>query len=60
MTSYQPTTPRSDAMVRPDCPACSAPMRLFGIESSDLPDLDLLSFECPNCLHIEAKLGKAD
>jgi hypothetical protein len=32
-------------------------MRLFGIEPNK-PGFELLSFECPSCLHIETKLGK--
>jgi hypothetical protein len=34
-------------------------MRLFGIEPG-AAGLELLSFECPNCLRIETKLGKAE
>jgi predicted RNA-binding Zn-ribbon protein involved in translation (DUF1610 family) len=60
MTTYQPATAHSDAIVRPDCPKCGTGMRLFGIEATSAPDLELLSFDCPSCLHIETKLGKAD
>jgi predicted RNA-binding Zn-ribbon protein involved in translation (DUF1610 family) len=58
MITYQPATPHSDAIERPDCPKCGSRMRLFGIEA-DAPGLELLSFECPNCRHIETKIGNA-
>lgn len=59
MSIYQPATPHSDSIVRPDCPKCSTRMRLFGIEPNK-PGFELLSFECPGCHHIETKLGKID
>ena len=57
MTTYQPATPHSDAIVRPSCPKCGTGMRLFGIEA-DSPGYELHSFECPRCNHIEAKREK--
>ena len=50
----EPATPRN-----PNCPKCGTGMRLFGIEP-DAPGLELLTFECPKCLHIETKLAKID
>lgn len=60
MTTYQPATPHSDSIVRPDCPKSSTGMRLFGIEATNAVDVELLSFECPSCHHIEVKLGKTE
>lgn len=61
MITYQPKTPHSDAIPRPDCPQCGTQMRLFGIEAApDSPGQELLSFECPTCLHIDARLGKSE
>lgn len=57
MTTYQPATPHSNSIVRPDCSKYGTGMRLFGIEP-DKPGLELLSFECPGCQHIETMLGK--
>ena len=57
MTTYQPATPHSDSIERPDCPKCKQRMRLFGIES-EKPGFELLSFECPACHHIATALGK--
>jgi len=34
-------------------------MLLFGIEVQE-PDLELLSFDCPRCQHIETKRRKSD
>ena len=59
MITYQPATPHSDLIQRPGCPKCGSVMRLFGIEA-DAPGLELHSFECPSCRHIETKIGKAE
>ncbi len=32
MTTYQPRTPHSDSIKRPDCAKCGTLTRLFGIE----------------------------
>jgi len=40
--------PTSNSTIRPNCPQCQTPMRLFGIESED-PGHELHSYECPNC-----------
>jgi hypothetical protein len=58
MTTYQPATPHSNSIKRPDCSKCETGMRLFGIEP-DGPRYELHSFECPKCHHIEAKRGKS-
>jgi hypothetical protein len=34
-------------------------LRLFGIEP-ERPGYELLSFECPNCHHIQTEIGKAE
>lgn len=57
MTTFQPARPHSDSITRPECPKCSTAMRLFGIEP-EAPGFELLSFECPKCLHIAVKQGK--
>jgi endogenous inhibitor of DNA gyrase (YacG/DUF329 family) len=52
MIVYQLVTPRPNSTIRPNCPECQTPMRLFGIESED-PGHELRSYECPNCQRIE-------
>jgi hypothetical protein len=63
MTTYEPATPHSDSIIRPACSKCGAAMQLFGIEATieatDDPAFDLYSFECPNCQHIDTRLGNA-
>ena len=59
MTTYQPATPHSDSVVRPNCPKCRTRMLLFGIEPQR-PGYELLSFDCPKCQHIETRVGKAE
>jgi hypothetical protein len=58
MTTYQPATPHSDAIKRPDCSKCGTTMRLFGIEA-ERPGYELHSFACPTCEHIQIEIGKA-
>jgi hypothetical protein len=43
MTTYQPRTPHSDPIKRPDCSKCGTLTRLFGIEPAK-PGFELLSF----------------
>jgi ribosomal protein S27E len=57
MTTYQPATPHSDSIKRPNCAKCGTKTRLFGIEP-ERPGQELLSFECPNCKHIQTAIGK--
>jgi hypothetical protein len=57
MTTYQPRTPHSDAIKRPDCSACGALTRLFGIEP-EKPGYELHTFHCPKCNHIETLAAK--
>ena len=57
MTKYQPATPHSDSIERPNCPKCGTKMRLFGIEA-ERPGYELHSFECPKCNHIQTAIGK--
>jgi hypothetical protein len=59
MTTYQPATQHSNAIVRPSCSKCGAPMLLFGIEP-EKPDHEVWSFDCPNCNHIETVIGKSE
>ena len=58
MTTYRPVTPHSDSIERPGCPKCGTKMRLFGIEP-ERPGYELHSFECPQCRHIEIKVGES-
>jgi len=58
MTTYQPATPHSNAIVRPACPKCGTAMLLFGIEA-DGSGFELQSFDCPKCQHIEVVRGKS-
>ena len=57
MTKYQPATPHSDSIERPNCLKCGTKMRLFGIEP-ERPGYELHSFECPKCNHIQTAIGK--
>jgi hypothetical protein len=57
MTTYQPRTPHSDAIKRPDCSKCGTLTRLFGIEL-EKPGYELHTFACPKCNHIETAIGK--
>ena len=59
MTIYQPATAHSDAIVRPFCAKCKTRMRLFGVEAESF-GYEVQSFECPNCHHIEARIGKSE
>jgi hypothetical protein len=59
MTRYQPATPHSDSIKRPDCSKCGTGMDLFGIEAES-PGKELLSFECPNCQNIETRIGNSE
>jgi hypothetical protein len=58
MTTFQPATAHSNAIKRPHCPKCGTAMLLFGIEP-EKPGFELLSFDCPQCRHIEVAVGKA-
>ena len=57
MTTYQPATPHSNSIVRPNCERCKTLTRLFGIEPAE-PGFELLTFVCPACDHIEVRQGK--
>jgi hypothetical protein len=57
MTIYQPRTPYSDSIKRPDCSKCGTQTRLFGIEP-ERPGYELHSFECPKCHHLETAIGQ--
>ena len=59
MTIYQPATPHSDSIERPNCSECGTAMLLFGIEPES-PGNELRSFECPKCHNIETRIGKAE
>jgi hypothetical protein len=59
MTRYQPATPHSNSIKRPDCSKCGTAMLLFGIEAES-PDRELLSFECPQCQNIETRSIKSE
>ena len=48
MTNYQPATPHSNSIARPNCSKCGTATLLFGIEP-DKPDHELWSFDCPRC-----------
>jgi len=57
MTIFQPATPHSNSIKRPDCTECGTPTLLFGIEP-ERPGYELITFECPKCKHIETAVGK--
>jgi predicted RNA-binding Zn-ribbon protein involved in translation (DUF1610 family) len=58
MTTYQPRTPQSDAIKRPDCPDCGMRMNLFGIEP-EKPGHELYTFACPSCAAVQTAVGKS-
>ena len=50
MTKFQPATPYSDAVKRPDCPRCGTRMMLSRIAPvRDKPDHCKHTFECAKC-----------
>ena len=59
MTTYQPTTPHSNSISRPNCSKCGTATLLFGIEP-EKPGHELWSFDCPKCNHIETVIGKSE
>ena len=59
MTKYQPATPHSNSIKRPNCSKCGTAMFLFGIEPES-PGRELLSFECPQCHNIETRIAKSE
>lgn len=48
MTKYQPATPQTDALRRPECPKCGQRMMLSRIEP-DSPGYERRTFECARC-----------
>jgi len=58
MTHYQPATPHSNSISRPNCSKCGTATLLFGIEA-EKPGYELWSFDCPKCNHIETVIGKS-
>ena len=58
MTTYQPRSPHSDSIKRPDCPDCGARMDLFGIEP-EKPGHELYTFVCPRCAAVQTAVGEA-
>jgi predicted RNA-binding Zn-ribbon protein involved in translation (DUF1610 family) len=59
MIDYKLAIRHSNSVPRQDCPECGARMRLFGIEA-DQPLHELLSFDCPECRHVETKIRRSD
>ena len=57
MNTYQPATPNSNSILRPDCPSCGVRMNLFGIEP-EKPGHGLHTFVCPSCKEIEKEVAK--
>jgi len=60
MTTYQPATLHSDAIMRPFCSKCGTTMRLSAIEAAEKPGHELRTFECPKCHHIETRVGTVE
>jgi len=58
MIIYELTTPLSDSIARPNCSDCGTATELFGIEA-ERPGLELRTFVCPKCEHIETAVGKS-
>ncbi len=51
MTKYQPATPYTDSIKRPDCPHCGTRMMLARLQMlvRDQPGYESRTFECPKC-----------
>jgi hypothetical protein len=47
---YRPSTPTTEAILRPPCPKCGTKMHLARIEP-EKPGYETRTFECPNCEH---------
>ena len=56
MVTYQPATPHSDSIKRPNCAKCGGKMNLFGIEAIN-PKHELLTFVCPECQSVETRIA---
>jgi hypothetical protein len=52
MTFTEYTLENTPIHGRPRCPKCSTPMYLARIKL-DKPGVDLRTFECPRCQHVE-------
>ena len=52
MTFFEYTLENAPIHIRPQCPKCTAQMYLARIEPGEL-SLDLRTFECPRCQHVE-------
>jgi transposase-like protein len=59
MAKYRPTTPHSNAIIRPQCPKCKNRMDLFGIEAESF-GYETQSFSCPKCNHVHAQIGRSE
>jgi ribosomal protein S27AE len=57
MTLYQPATPYSDSIERPQCSECGTTMLLARIEP-DKPDHDRRTFQCAKCGHSLSEVVK--
>ena len=53
----QVATPRTDAIIRPECPKCGMRTLLSRI-SPDGPGYERRTFECPNCKHSVSTIAK--
>ena len=58
MILCQPATSHFESIERPNCSECGSTTHLFGIEAADRFGYALLTFECPNCEHIETAVEK--
>ena len=56
MTTYQPATPHSNSIERPNSERCGTLTRLYGIEP-DAQGFELLTFVCPSCDHVQVRQG---
>lgn len=55
---FEAETQYYDSIIRPGCSKCGTPTLLVGTESTGL-DLELRTFQCPNCEHFQTAVGKA-
>ena len=52
MVLFQPSAPKSDAIVRPPCDVCATTMWLAQIEP-EKPGFEIYMFYCPKCGHTQ-------
>ena len=55
MTIFQPATPHSNSIVRPQCGACGNKM-LLALLTPDAPGYERRTFQCPICNYSKTEI----